>query len=1111
MYNWKIYLLLLIPFCSCKKANSALFQLLPPNQTGVHFSNQLSEGDSLNILNYVYAFNGAGVAVGDFNNDGLEDIFFAGNEASCSLYLNQGAMRFEDAGEQAGLQTTAWCTGVAVADINGDGWLDIYVCVAGHPEPEKRRNLLFINQGASTQDGKAGTPVFKEMASEYGLADMGYATHAAFFDYDLDGDLDLYVLNHANDRETLNTPLEKKISGEGASNDRLYRNDSSPENGGMKFTEVAKEAGILTEGYGLGLAVGDFNGDGWPDIYVANDFIYNDLLYINQKGQKFSNQISDYLRVQTYNSMGCDLADFNNDGQPDLVTVDMLPETDFNWKMMAGSMTWDKWQLIEQAGYEPQYMRNTLQLAPAHPSLTGAKFQEIGRLAGISATDWSWAPLFADFDNDGWKDLFVSNGYLHDITDRDFIDYTNNLSMFKSQEQANRELLPQVKQQKGKVLPNRIFQNRGDLTFFPKNEAWGLSHPSFSNGAIYADLDNDGDLDLVVSNLNEPAFIYENQSDKLQGHNYLQIKLIGLSGNSQGIGTSVRVWLNGKQQYLEQYLSRGFMSSTTSILHFGLGENSLADSLILRWPDGRQQKIEQISANQVLTLQQSEASLFAPTIPPKSAVYFTEATSRYGLEFTHSEVLFNDFRYQPLLPHGLSEKGPPIAVADLNGDGLDDCFIGGGKAQAGRLFFQKPDGGFFQKDLPEGSWAKDTDALIFDANGDGFKDLLLSSGSGEFGAESPLYQPRQYINDGKGNFTLAENALPKIHTPNNCIAAADFDGDGDLDLFIGGEAIPASYPMAGRSYLLRNEGGKFTDATDSSPDLLHPGIVHAALWADLDGDDIPELILAGEWMPISIFKIEEGRLVSHPKLQLPNTNGWWTALVISDLNSDGYPDIVAGNHGLNSRFRAEVEKPLSIYAADFDQNGSVDGVLCRFIDGSEKPMYQRAQLLAQIQKLKKQFPRYALYAKANMEEIFGKEALASAQRWECQVLQSAIFINDSGRGFSMKPLPIQAQLAPAHAILCEDFNRDGKMDILLAGNSEVFDVTTGYLNSSNGLLLMGNGEGDFSPQTPGQSGFYVESVVRDLAGLKLATGKKLVLAGVNGGRLRIFEMPGAAL
>ena len=1075
---------------------AAILEPLPASRTGIDFVNQLTEGDSLNILNYIYYFNGGGVGIADLNQDGLDDIFFTGNESSCRLYLNKGGLHFEDITEKSGLNTHCWATGVAMADVNQDGYTDIYVCAAGKPYARERANLLFLNQGP----GPDGIPSFREAAAEAGIADTSYSTQAAFFDYDLDGDLDLYVLNHANQREALNTPLPKKTQGESPSTDHLYRND-----GQGRFSDVSRTAGIQVEGYGLGIAVSDINQDGWPDIYVSNDFIYNDLLYINRGDGTFENQINRYLRHQSYNGMGCEIADFNNDGRQDIFVLDMQPEDRTRKKTMAGGMTYDQWNLLMDMGYDPQYVRNTLQLNNGPSPVDGQiHFSEIGQLAGIHQTGWSWSGLLADFDNDGWKDLFVTNGYLRDITDKDFIDYNSNLGMFQSAEKRNQALLEQIRNLPGEKPANYYFHNLGNLCFEAKGSG---CPPSYSNGAAFSDLDLDGDLDLVVNNINEPAFLLENKTAQqpVPPH-YLRIELEGPASNPAGIGAKLQMYVQGKEQYLEQYPYRGFQSTVSTCLHFGLGTATTADSLVVVWPDGKRQKLTQIASNQLLRLRHSEAKA-ASALPLQLAnTIFREVSGLRGLNFTHRELPFNDFRFQPLLPHQFSRLGPGIAVGDLNGDGLEDCYVGGAKDQSGRTFFQQPNGHFYSREIHEGNEAEDMGVIILDVNGDGANDLYVVSGGSEFPLNSPAYQDRLYLNDGAGNFHLGRNALPEMHASGSCVAAADFDMDGDLDLFVGGRVEPGRYPMPPRSYLLRNEGGVFRDVTaELAPGLDRIGMATTAIWADLDNSRKPSLVIAGEWMPITIFRNEGGKLVHQACPELEHNSGWWNTLAEGDFDQDGDTDFLAGNMGLNTPYKVSEKEPMRVYASDFDENGSLDAIISAYIQGIETPIHSRDALLAQVVSLERKYPRYALYAEATPQQLFPANKLEKAYIRECNNFNSCYLENLGDGQFKLSPLPMAAQMAPINGIICQDFNQDGRLDALLVGNSYSTEVNTGSYDAFNGLLLAGDGKGGFIAISPRESGFWVTGDAKNIARLQVGTEEQLILIAVNNGPLLAFE------
>jgi len=1072
--------------CSCSQPDK-LFRLLEAEQTGVHFANTVSEGDSLNILSYVYYYNGGGVALADLNGDGLDDIFFTGNETSCRLYINEGGLHFRDVTLEAGLETSDWCTGVTVADVNRDGKSDLYVCAAGYHEPDRRKNKLFIQQGL-----RDGIPFFSDEAVSRGVADTSYSTQAACFDFDKDGDEDLYVMNHANQRESVNTPGEKKTHGEGASNDHFYVND-----GKGYFSEQSREFGINTEGYGLGLAIGDINADGWDDVYVSNDFIYNDLLWINQQGKGFFNLIDSFMSHQSYNGMGCDLADINNDSRPDLVVVDMLPETTESRKKMIGDLTWSKSELIEQAGYAPQYMRNTLQLATDGRSPGETIFSETGQMAGISATDWSWGPLLADFDNDGWKDLFISNGYYRDIGDKDFIDYTNNLFMFRSREETDRQMMPEIRKQKARKLPNRVFRNRGDLTFEPVSFQWGITHPSCSNGAAYSDLDNDGDLDLVVNNLNEKAFFYENLANEKLKNNFLNIK-----NNNNATISRVRVYTGTNRQEIAVHRERGFMSAVTDVIHFGLGKSSFADSVEVILSDGKVQKLYHVAGGQTISVRPDEAETVGMPENKAGKIWFSAVNRSTGIEYTHHDDPFSDFQYQPLLPHRMTEQGPVLATGDLNGDGLDDFFAGGGKGQPGYIYLQKPEGGFVSRQLEKQPPAgKCTAACIFDANGDGLDDLYLVFGGNEWPGKDSIYQDRLYLNTGKGIMVRELPALPEMNNPKSCVAVADIDLDGDQDLFVGGFAEPYRYPIATRSYLLRNDRGKFTDITaEWSSSLEKPGIITDAGWADTDNNGRPDLVLAGEWMPVSVYQNDGARF---EKKTLPGTRGWWRALEICDVNLDGFPDILAGNCGLNLRYQVSEERPLILYTADFDGNGSPDPVICTTENG-ETPIAQRQELMNQMSGIGSRYPRNAAYAAATIQDIFGDEKVKKAWRGVCETTQSVCFLNEKGK-FRPIPLPYPAQTAPLRDFITGDFNNDGLPDLVITGNSRAPVPAWGVQDALRGLILTGDGKGGFVPESASITGYYTKGTGCSLALLPTGQGKQLLLTGLINDKISIFE------
>ncbi|WP_181885089.1 VCBS repeat-containing protein [Pontibacter diazotrophicus] len=1073
-----------------------LFESLTETATGITFSNTLTETETLNVLEFEYFYNGGGVAVGDFNNDGLQDIFFAGNMVPSRLYLNKGYLKFEDITKQAGINTSGrWASGVAVADVNNDGYQDIYVCVTGKVNPQQRTNLLYINNQDNT---------FTEAAQQYGIADDSYSTHAAFFDYDKDGDLDLYLLNHTLEEKNPNLLRPQLRNGSGKNTDKLYRN-----NGNNSYSDVSKEAGILVEGHGLGVAISDINQDGWPDVYVSNDYLSNDILYLNNGNGTFTDKAAAYFKHQSQSAMGNDVADFNNDGLVDIITVDMLPEDNLRSKLMFAGMNYDRFMAEIKNGYTPQYMRNTLQLNTGNGS-----FSEIGQLAGVHSTDWSWSPLLADFDNDGYKDLHITNGFPKDITNRDFIMYRmQGLNSNVPTEVLNKQFMKAINQLPSAKKSNYMYRNQGDFTFSNQTKAWGMDVASFSNGAAYADLDGDGDLDLVTNNINGKAFVYRNNAEKHTGNNFLRIKLQGDKANAAGYGAKVRLTQNDKEQFQEYSPYRGFMSTVEPFLHFGLGQDSVIAAVEVAWPDGKVQRLENVKANQVLTLAHKDAVAAKQLKKDAAPQLFQSANARYKIDYVHKEEPYIDFKVQPLLPHKYSQNGPGISVGDVNGDGLEDFYVGGAFKYPGRVFLQSKNGTFTSAAITDQTkFEEDMGSLFFDADGDGDLDLYVVSGGNEFPANSPYFQDKLYKNDGKGNFTLDTQALPNTTSSGSFVTAADIDGDSDLDLFVGGRMHPQNYPAPAESYILLNEGGKFRNATAQVlPALQKFGMLTAALWTDFDNDHAADLILTGEGMPITFFRNVNGTLQNVTAATgLPNTSGWWNSLVAGDFDNDGDVDYIAGNLGLNTKLKASDKEPVTVYAADYDRNGSMDPIVAHYVMGKNVPARPRDDIFDQIVSMRRRFTSYDSYARASVTEV-----LSTAELNESYVLKSVnmhtSYIQNLGNGkFKITPLPMEAQFAPVFGMTVNDYDGDGNLDVLLAGNSQAPEVLSGAYDAFTGLFLKGNGKGGFQPATLQQSGFFVDGDAKGMAELTLSNGKPLLLTANNDGPLQAYTTTGSA-
>lgn len=1071
----------------------SLFTLLPSTETGISFANTVTDTKEMNILNYHNFYNGGGVAIGDINNDGKPDIFFTSNQGDNKLYLNKGGLKFEDITVKARLQSQhKWHTGVTMVDINADGWLDIYVCNAGIMAGDDRANELYINQ-------KDGT--FKEQAHEYGLDDKGASTQAVFFDYDHDGDLDCFVLNNSpKSIDNFGYKSDARYVRDAVNGDRLYRNDAG------KFTDVSAQAGIYGSeiAFGLGITVGDVNNDGWEDMYVANDFFEHDYLYINQHNGTFKEVSTTAIGHMSNGAMGTDMADINNDGYLDIFTAEMLPENDYRLKTTIKFDGYDVQNAKNQLDFHHQFTCNTLQL-----NNQDGTFSEIGQLAGVDATGWSWGTLSFDFDNDGWKDIFVCNGIRRDLTNQDFLAYFNSQENISKVKRGGFDFLDLLNKMPSVPIPDFAFRNQKNLLFTNESKQLGFGKATFSNGAAYADLDGDGDLELVINNENEEASVYKNLSSEKLHHHFLKLKLNGLAPNTMGYGARVAVFADKKEQVLEQMPARGFQSSVDPVLLFGLGSVKKIDSLIIRWPDQKIQVLTNVPPDTLLNLDQKNAKTANINIKPAHLLYEDVSAVSFIGNTKHKENDYIDFDVERLIPKLISTEGPKIAVGDVNGDGLEDFYIGAAAGDTAKIFLQRKDGHFERKS--QNAFTADTyfetvGAVFFDADGDGDLDLVAASGGNEAKLGSPYLVTRLYLNDGKGNFSSSAKGWPAISVNASCVRVGDFDNDGKPDIFIGARDIPGSYGVLPNSVLLKNNGNAvFTDVTASlAPDLMKAGMVTDAQWADIDGDGRKELIVVGDWMPVTVFKYNDGKL--QKKTSIAHSSGWWNCVTVADIDGNGTPDLVAGNFGLNSNIKADEQHPAKLFVDDFDKNGQTECIPVYFkSDGKAYPYYLKDELESQMPALKKKFLKYEAYAGKPIEDVLSKDQINHAAVLTAEQTQTTVFLNDGKGNFSMQPLPVMAQFSPVFGITVTDLNKDGIKDIFMAGNFFGLKPQTGRFDAGYGTTLINDGKAHFTFVKPKESGLFVKGEARDISLIKSAAGDTYILVGMNNDKPYLFR------